>query len=201
MYKSLLLAGLSAGLIAGPAAAQSYGYGAGYDDDGYSRQEYNRPQYDRRDDGRQAYARVLRTQPVYQTVRVDQPRQECWNAPVSYVDPRYSNNVSAGGLIGAIAGGVIGNQFGGGAGKFAATALGAVVGANVGANAAAANTPYSVRNGYQQQCRVMNDTHYENRIAAYDVTYRYGGRDYVTRLPYDPGDHIAVDVDVQPRAY
>lgn len=181
MYKSLLVTGVCAGLLAGPAFAQPYGY-----DDGNDRPEY---------------ARVIRTQPVYQSVRVDEPRQECWDEPVSYADPHYQNNVTAGGLIGAIAGGVIGNQFGGGAGRVAATALGAVVGANVGAGAAAANTPYVAHEGYEQRCRVVPNSHVEDRVIGYDVTYRYGGRSYTTRLPYDPGDHIAVDVDVQPRAY
>ncbi|NGY04082.1 glycine zipper 2TM domain-containing protein [Solimonas terrae] len=187
MYKSLLVAGLSAGLLTGPAFAGGYGYGdRDYRGDGYDAPEY---------------ARVVNTQPVYESVRVDEPRQECWNERVAYRDTRYDANVTAGGLIGAVAGGVIGHQFGGGGGRVLATALGAVVGANVGASTAAANTPYTERSGYQQRCRQVSDTHYEDRVAAYDVTYRYGGRDYTTRMPYDPGDRIAVDVNVQPRSY
>lgn len=188
MYKSLLAAGLSAGLLTAPAAFAGGYYNPDYDDDG--------GRY-----GQAEYARVVSTQPVYQTVRVDQPRQECWNQPVTYRDQRYDNNVAAGGLIGAIAGGVIGHQFGGGGGRAVATAVGAMVGAGVGANTAAANTPYYEQTGYQERCRTVADSHYENRIEAYDVTYRYNGRVYTTRLPYDPGDCIAVDVDVRPRAY
>ncbi|WP_084197002.1 glycine zipper 2TM domain-containing protein [Solimonas soli] len=185
MYRSLWVAGLSAGLLSGPVFAGAYGYpGRGYDaPPAYSTQEY---------------ARVIRTQPVYESVRVDEPRQECWNERVSYRDPRYDNNVAVGGLIGAVAGGVLGHQFGGGSGRGAATVLGAVVGAGVGSNTAAANTRYATQDGYQQRCRVVADSHYEDRVTAYDVTYRYGGRDYVARLPYDPGDRIAVDVNVQP---
>ncbi|NKF24161.1 glycine zipper 2TM domain-containing protein [Solimonas marina] len=188
MYKSLLLAGLGAGLVAAPAFAGPYGYGAPYD--GY-----------RGGDDAPAYARVVHSEPVYQAVRVDQPRQECWNEPVTYRDPRYDNNVAAGGIIGAIAGGVIGHQFGQGGGRAVATALGVAVGAGVGANTAAANTPRAERVGYQQRCREVADTHYEDQVIGYDVTYRYGGRDYTTRMPYDPGERIAVNVSVQPQGY
>jgi uncharacterized protein YcfJ len=200
MYRSLVVAGLSAGLLTGPAFAGVYGYPdarAPYPGNAYPGSAYDAPSgYDAPE-----YARVIRTQPVYESVRVDEPRQECWNEHVTYRDPRYDNNVAAGGLLGAVAGGVIGHQFGGGGGRAVATVLGAVVGAGVGSNAAAANTPYQGRDGYQQRCRVVADSHYEDRVAAYDVTYRYGGRSYTTRLPYDPGDRIAVDVDVQPRSY
>ena len=36
------------------------------------------------------------------------------------------------------------------------------------------------------------------RIVAYDVTYQYMGRDFQIRLPYQPGDQIAVNVEVRP---
>ena len=38
------------------------------------------------------------------------------------------------------------------------------------------------------------------RIVAYDVTYQYMGRDFRIRLPYDPGEQMAVNVDVRPPA-
>jgi uncharacterized protein YcfJ len=36
------------------------------------------------------------------------------------------------------------------------------------------------------------------RIVAYDVTYQYMGRDFQIRLPYQPGEQIAVNVEVRP---
>jgi uncharacterized protein YcfJ len=36
------------------------------------------------------------------------------------------------------------------------------------------------------------------RIVAYDVTYQYMGRDFRIRLPYQPGEQIAVNIDVRP---
>lgn len=195
MNKLMIVAGISSGLLMAHAA-----HAGRYYDDDYDGRQRGR-QYDQ-DYGRQIeYARVVSAAPIYREVRVSQPRQECWNEEVTYREPRYSNNVTAGGLIGAIAGGVIGHQFGGGSGKAAATAVGAVVGAGFGANTAAANTPRSYRTGYEQRCRYVPDSYSEQRVEGYDVTYRYNGRLYRTRTPYDPGDRIAVDVDVRPVAY
>jgi uncharacterized protein YcfJ len=36
------------------------------------------------------------------------------------------------------------------------------------------------------------------RIVGYDVRYEYNGRELRIRLPYDPGQQMAVNVDVRP---
>lgn len=36
------------------------------------------------------------------------------------------------------------------------------------------------------------------RIVAYDVTYEYNGRQFRVRMPYEPGETIAVNVEVRP---
>ena len=36
------------------------------------------------------------------------------------------------------------------------------------------------------------------RIVAYDVTYQYMGRDFRIRMPFDPGEQMAVNVEVRP---
>ena len=36
------------------------------------------------------------------------------------------------------------------------------------------------------------------RIVGYDVTYQYNGREFRIRMPYEPGEQIAVNVDVRP---
>ena len=36
------------------------------------------------------------------------------------------------------------------------------------------------------------------RVAGYRVTCEYAGRQYVTRMPYDPGERIRVRVAVTP---
>jgi uncharacterized protein YcfJ len=47
-----------------------------------------------------------------------------------------------------------------------------------------------------QRCRTVQTA--TDTIQGYDVRYRYHGREYVTRMSYDPGDRIPVDVSVQP---
>jgi hypothetical protein len=36
------------------------------------------------------------------------------------------------------------------------------------------------------------------RVVAYDVTYQYMGREFRIRMPFDPGEQMAVNVDVRP---
>jgi len=49
--------------------------------------------------------------------------------------------------------------------------------------------------GYEQRCRTETDWRTTNKVLAYDVTYRYGGRDYQTRMDHDPGNRIRVRVN------
>ena len=36
------------------------------------------------------------------------------------------------------------------------------------------------------------------RVVGYDVTYEYNGRQFRVRMPYEPGERIAVNVEVRP---
>ncbi|HWU68362.1 MAG TPA: glycine zipper 2TM domain-containing protein [Stenotrophobium sp.] len=149
------------------------------------------------DDG-VAYARVVSRTPVYTQVRIAEPAQQCSDQQVVYSEPP-RNNV-AGTLLGGIIGGVVGHQFGGGRGRDVATAVGAVLGANIGSQSGRYNAG-SQQVGYRTVCHTVNSYRYEQRLEGYDVTYRYGGRLYSTRLPYDPGNRMQVQVSVQPASY
>lgn len=147
------------------------------------------------------YAPVVSSRPVYTQYQVAEPQQVCRNEQVVYNEPVYrSGNNPAGTILGGIIGGVIGHQFGGGRGNAVATGLGAVVGAGIG-NQAGNYQGTTQHVSYQQRCNVVNSYHTEQRVEGYDVTYNYGGRLYNTRLPYDPGNRIAVNVNVQPVRY
>lgn len=175
-----------------------------------------RPHYDdddRRDrweePGQYEYAEVVAANPIYRTVRIEQPRRECWDERVVYEERPdrgyWMNDGTAGGLIGAIAGGVVGHQFGKGRGNKAATALGAVIGAGVGQRVAVRNSrerqdSYE-RVAYEERCETITEHRTEQRIEAYDIAYRYGGRVYHTTMPHDPGSRIPVDVNVRPVRY
>ncbi len=101
-------------------------------------------------------------------------------------------------LIGGIIGGVIGHQFGGGHGRDVATAAGALIGANHAARHNSYPGRVVERTVYETNCRSVRPARYEDRIDGYDVTYRYHGRIYHTRMPYDPGQRVRVRMNVEP---
>ncbi len=110
------------------------------------------------------------------------------------------------GVLGTVIGAVVGSQVGGGSARYATAAIGSAVGGvagrqvyenahrNDGGGTVTVCDPVDSRQpypsypaGYPASARGM-----------YDVTYEYGGRTYVARTAYDPGDRIRVRVDVRP---
>jgi uncharacterized protein YcfJ len=132
----------------------------------------------------QEVGHVISSTPVVQQVAV--PRQNCVPGMVS-AQPQTSG---MGGLTGGIAGAAIGSQIGAGTGTAAAMLVGTVAGALLG------NTIEG--NGIRAQqaavptCTTENS--YENRTVGYDVAYEYAGRQYTTRMPYDPGATVRLQV-------
>lgn len=125
-------------------------------------------------------------------------------------------NTGAGAILGAIVGGVIGHQFGGSsAGRDHGTAAGAVIGGLIGNDVERTNNS-GYDNGYNggyrrasaydvervpvtrdvQRCNTVSE--YRDQIRGYDVRYNYNGREYTTRMSYDPGATIPINVDVRP---
>lgn len=146
------------------------------------------------------YAPVTHVEPIVRQVRVETPRRECWDE-ARYVESRpHISDPAVGGrtLLGGIIGGVIGHQFGSGRGRDAATVAGAMIGAGVGYDSAARRYSSGGREEVVQRCDVRYEEDYEERIEGYRVTYEYNGREYTTRLPYDPGERIRVRVAVAP---
>lgn len=147
------------------------------------------------------YAPVTNVEPIVRYVTVKTPIRECWTE-TEYVEVnprRRSTGGSA--LVGAIIGGVVGHQFGSGRGNDAATVAGSLIGAAVGSESARqANRRRSteVYSRPVQRCATTMETHEEERIDGYKVTYRYNGQRYTTEMPYDPGREIRVRVDVRP---
>jgi uncharacterized protein YcfJ len=142
-----------------------------------------------------AYADVLRSQPFYETVRVNQPREECFEDTVVH---REGGSSGGGAVIGAIIGGVIGNQVGKGSGRKAATVAGAVAGGAIGNESERRNNPERYYESSETRCRIVDGWVDERRIAGFDVEYRYRGQVYMSRLPYDPGDRLRIRVSVSP---
>jgi len=167
------------------------------------------------------FATVISATPIMQRVAV--PTRQCWNEQVAAVEERrvrvpgqveYSEpraNSGAGTVLGAIIGGVVGHQFGNSTGgRDHGTAAGAVIGGLVGNSIDRDNAEGGVRrvsrDAYSvervpvtrevQRCRT--NTEYRDQVAGYDVRYRYGNRDYLTRMDRDPGPTIRVNIEVRP---
>jgi uncharacterized protein YcfJ len=143
-------------------------------------------------DAHYGWADVLRVDPIYRTVRVEHPQQQCYNTPVVREE---RHNSTAGTLLGAVVGGVLGSTIGKGDGRKAATVAGAVAGGAIGNRAGGTTQTYE---GTQTQCQNVRSVSDERRIVGYDVEYRYRGDVYSSRLNYDPGDRLRVRISVSP---
>lgn len=144
------------------------------------------------------YADVLRVDPVYETVRFREPREECVEQPVERV-ARGGGDPTGGTIIGAIIGGALGNQVGKGDGRKAATVAGAVIGGAIGRDVDKHNGGPDRRYvSTEQRCRVVDVEREERRVAGYDVEYRFKNDVFLSRLSYDPGNKLRVRVAVSP---
>ncbi len=145
------------------------------------------------------YAQVVHVEPLRRRVRVSEPVRECWEE-VSYAsDGPFSSNHIGGTLVGGLLGIAAGNQIGRGRGKDVARAAGAIIGGAIGHNVSRTRQQqYYGDQRVHERCDVRYRDSWEERVDGYDVTYEYAGREYVTRMPYDPGDRIRIRVDVTP---
>ena len=157
------------------------------------------------------YADVVETQPIFRTVRVDQPVQNCWDERVVRND--YDNrsrppaNTAGRAIMGGILGGLVGAQFGDGNVRTAATMAGALIGSEVARGHAERDAYYrdqANRNNsnqhvsYEERCEVSHEYYEEERIDGFRVTYVFNGETYTTRMSRDPGEQIRVWVSVRP---
>ncbi len=122
-------------------------------------------------------------------------------------DDRYPNaqgtqtgrNVAT--VLGGIVGAALGSKVGGGSARYATAAVGSMVGSMAGRGiyeTAQRNRQPKPRITVCDPVREGSYSNTSSNVTAYDVTYEYAGRQYVTRTDYHPGDHIRVRVDVRP---
>ncbi len=142
------------------------------------------------------YAKVVSATPIYETVEINRPTQECWDERVVHRRSRSHTGTIAGGILG----GVIGNQFGHGRGKAAMTVAGTLLGASVGRDI---SRDHGGR-GYvthERRCETVDHYVTEEQLVGYRVKYRYKGDIYRTRTDEHPGKRIPVEVSVKPANY
>ncbi|MGQ0800873.1 MAG: glycine zipper 2TM domain-containing protein [Pseudomarimonas sp.] len=160
----------------------------------------------RYDDGRYAWADVVRVEPIISSIERPVADRQCYEQPVVYREPvRYHSGRRdrAPAILGAIVGGVIGSQFGSGGGRDAATAAGALLGyqsvrddqRRYGGAYVSGGHEYT---RYETRCTTQSNYVRDDTVTGYEVTYRFRGQTYQTVTDYNPGDRIQVEVDVRP---
>ena len=184
--KALIIAGVVAG-VSLPVAANKY-------------QENHNSVYD--------YAKVVDVQPLIETYKVNQPVEQCWDERVQrnrYDDRgRYSrSNSNTPSILGAIIGGAIGNRFGHGDGRKIATVAGAVLGSSIGRdvkNSKRNQNHHNANIAYDtvQRCEFRDSYVTKEQVVGYDVTYKYRGNVFHTKMAQQPHDKIKVMITVNP---
>ena len=152
------------------------------------------------------YARVIDAQPVIEVVRIPGQGQVCRDQTVQRRVSEYRSPAPV--ILGAVIGGVIGNQLSRGHGhrhdhwrghrRAAATFAGAAIGGVVASEIQYSRYPARY---YTENVRVCGpETHWrhEERVVAWDVSWKYRGRVYHSRMTEPPGDRIRVRVNVDP---
>ena len=143
------------------------------------------------------WAKVTSVYPVYETVTLVEPYEECRQERVPYASRHASATPP---ILGAIIGGALGNAVGHKKrNKQVGTVVGALLGGSIGADIARRNSR-STAVSYQTatRCHIVEQTRREERLTGYDVTYEYNGATYRTRMQRDPGDSVRVRVRVTP---
>jgi uncharacterized protein YcfJ len=195
MLRKLWIYGLAVGLATASAGAL-----ADHDRGIYRYDETDR--YDRDDrygNGDYDYARVVNVEAIRRHVRISEPVRECWDETTYESDGPFSSRHVGSTVLGGLIGGVVGNQIGRGRGRDTARIAGAVIGGAIGNSVShdRQGSDYG-RERLIERCEVRHRDRWEERVDGYRVTYEYAGREYTTRMPYDPGDRVRIRVDVTP---
>ena len=64
-----------------------------------------------------------------------------------------------------------------------------------GPSAVTVQGDYQKLNDGGERCRTVTNWRDTDRVLGYEVTYRYGGREYTTRMDHDPGNRLRVRVN------
>jgi len=118
-------------------------------------------------------SKVIITTPVYKTITIKTPYEECWEEKIQVIQEKSTNTL--GQLIGGITGGILGNQIGGGNGKTVATIGGAVAGTVVGNNLSK-NTQSNTSYETVKKCITKYNTEVEERLIGYNNIANYKGQ-------------------------
>jgi uncharacterized protein YcfJ len=134
------------------------------------------------------FAEVLSVEPI--TERVDTPREECRDQPVTRQKPVKDRHQIAGTVVGAVAGGLIGDKLGGGGKNTGEKVIGAAAGGYAGNKVQEKIQRGATYQTTERVCRTVYDT--REKTIGYDVAYELDGERGTVRMDHDPGDAIPV---------
>lgn len=144
----------------------------------------------------EAIAAVTGVSPI--TEQINRPAQQCWTETQQTTQAAPPQRNYLGAIIGGVAGGLLGSTVGRGNGRVAAAAVGAGVGALTGDSVANQNSDGRTITTTTpvQRCRQVDN--FETITTGYLVNYEFDGQRFSSRLPYDPGRELRVNVSVVP---
>jgi len=140
-------------------------------------------------------AKVIQVTPIYETVRVSTPHRECYSQEVRR-DRHDHGNKAASTVIGGLIGGAVGHRVG--KHRKGATVAGAIIGAAIGNNVGRSRGHSYQEVSYEDVCETQQRYHQEQRIDGYNVSYRYKGEIFNTRMDEHPGKRIKLKIHVSP---
>jgi len=147
-----------------------------------------------------AYAKVVDVDPIYKTIRISSPEQQCWYEDVHKPIKRHvRRNKPENVLIGGIIGGVIGHHLGEGHNRNVATLAGTLIGSAIGRDSGTRTVhtgEYQV--SQERHCETHTTYRTEEQLQGYRVTYRYQGELFTTKTRQHPGKRIRVSVQITP---
>lgn len=143
-----------------------------------------------------AWADVIEAEPVTRIIRRPVETEVCWQEEVYRETPERRSKTPQ--IVGAILGGIIGNQFGGGSGQDVMTLAGATLGHSIAKDSQRRAHPQKLYVSIEDRCGVNTEWRESRQVLGWDVTYKYQGDTYLTRMDKEPGDQIKIAVNIQP---
>ena len=142
-------------------------------------------------------AQVSEAQPVYETVEVSYPVNECRMERVVREGPGHGAYVAP--IAGGIIGGVLGHELGRKKrGETALTVAGTLLGATLGHEYHRSLARYRPAVEHVRHCETVDRYEQEQQLTGYRVKYRYDGHVFHTHTTEYPGKYIPVRVKVSP---
>lgn len=134
------------------------------------------------------FAEVVAVTEVFETVVT--PREKCEDVQVRHEAAVKDEHRIAGSLVGGLAGGLLGSTLGGGNGKTLATVAGAAAGGFAGNQVQKNMQERDVVTTAEHRCKTVNEK--SQKLAGYNVSYRFQGKDGLVRTSFKPGSTLPV---------